>query len=97
MCHLEHRRLVNGSGEDDSRNLFASFFLRKDENPLSISRSSKYNEGQEIRIGTPESSEVSSVEVLKLHVREIITGTGRDGRGGIIQCRPPQDPKKGAT
>ena len=44
-------------------------------------RSSKYDAGQEIRTGTPESSDVISVEVLKLHARERITGTGCDGRG----------------
>ena len=31
--------------------------------------------------GTPESSDVRSVEVLKLHARERRTGTGCDGRG----------------
>ena len=34
--HLGHRRLVRGSGEDDSINLFASSFLQKDENPLPV-------------------------------------------------------------
>ena len=81
--HLGHRRLVRGSGEGDLGNLFASYFLRKDENPLSCSRSSKYDSGQEIRIGTPESSDVRSREVFKLHTREHRTGSGREGRGAF--------------
>ena len=91
--YLGHRRFVCRSGEDDSRNLFASYFIRKYEDPLPRRRSSKYNAGQEIRNGTLESSDVISGEVLKLHAREHITGMGRDGRGGILQCRPPPDPK----
>ena len=83
--HLRHGRRVRGSGEDYSRNLFASYFLWKDENPLPRRRISKYNSGQERRTGTPESSDVSSGEVLKLHVRERRTGTGLDGRRGILQ------------
>ena len=80
--HPGHRRLVCRSGEDDLRKLFASYFLRRDENPLPHRRSSKYNAGQEIRTGTPESSDVITGEVLKLHVRERITDMGHDGRGG---------------
>ena len=34
--HLGHMIFVRGSGEDDSRNLFGSSFLRKDENPLPV-------------------------------------------------------------
>ena len=37
----------------DSQNLFALYFIWKDENPLPCRRSSKYNAGQEIRTGTP--------------------------------------------
>ena len=44
--HLGHRRRVCGSEEYDSRNLFASYFLQKDENPISCRRSSKYHAGQ---------------------------------------------------
>ena len=79
--HLGHRILVCGSGEDDLRNIFASSFLRKDENPLPRCRNCKYDVGQEIRTGTPESSDVSTGEVIKLHTREHITDTGCDGRG----------------
>ena len=74
-------------------NLFASYFLWKDENPLPYCRSSKYNAGKEIWTGNPASSDVRSGEVLKLHARERIIGTGRDGRGVIIRCQPPPDPK----
>ena len=49
-----------GSGEDDSQKLFASSFFRKYEKPLPHLRSYKYDAGQEIRTGTPESSEVIS-------------------------------------
>ena len=70
MCHLGHGRRVHGSGENDLGNLFSSYFLQKDKNPLTHRRSSKYNDGQEIRTGTPESSEVSKGELLKLPVRE---------------------------
>ena len=70
-------------GEDDLGKLFASSFIRKDENPLPFHRISKYNAGQESRTGTPESSDVISGELLKLHVREHRIGTGRDGRGGL--------------
>ena len=91
--HLGHRILVRGSGEYYSQNLFASSFLRKDKNPLPRRRSFKYDAGQEIRTGTTESSDARSVEVLKLHTREHITGTGRDGRRGVLQCQPPLDLK----
>ena len=83
--HLGHRRLVSRSGEDDLGNLFAPSFLKKDENPLPRCRRSKYGAHQEIRTGTPESSDVSSVELLKLHVRDHRTDTVRDTRGGVIQ------------
>ena len=69
-CHLGHRRLVRGSGEDDPQNLFALSFLRKYENPLPCCRSSKYDAGQESRTGNPESSDVSSGRVLKIHAGE---------------------------
>ena len=39
---------------------FASYFFRKNETTLPCSRSSNYNDGQEIRTGTSESSGVSS-------------------------------------
>ena len=70
---------------------FVSSFPRKDENTLTHSRSSKYNSGQESRTGTPESSDFSTGEVLKLPAGERRTGLGRDGRRGILQCRPHTD------
>ena len=79
------------------KTFFASYFLRKDENPLPCRRSSKYNAGQVIYTGTPESSDVITGEVLKLHTRESRTDTGRDGRGGILLFWPLPDPKWGAT
>ena len=72
-------------------NLFGLSFLGKDENPLPHSKISKYYADQEIRIGTPESSDVSKGEVLKLPVVERRTGSVRDGRRGILKYRPPTD------
>ena len=82
MRHLGRRRLVRRSGEEYLRNLFASSFLQKDENPLPRHTISKYDAGQGIRTGTHESSDVSSGEILKLHARKHRTGTVHDGRGG---------------
>ena len=79
--HPGHRRLVCRSGEDDLRKRFASPFLWKEENPLPRCGRSTYDAGQEIRTGTPESSEVRSGEVLKIHTRERRNDTGRDWRG----------------
>ena len=62
--HVGHGRRVHGSGENDSVNLFASSFLQKDKNPLTPRRISKYNASQEIRNGTPESSDVITGEVI---------------------------------
>ena len=85
MRHLGHGRFFSGSGEDDLGNLFASSFFQKDENPTPFRRSSKYDDGQESWTGTPEFSDISTGEVLKLHVGDCITGTGRDGRRRILQ------------
>ena len=60
--------------------------LWKEENPLPCRGISKYYAGQEIRTGTPESSEVSSGEVLKIYTRERRTDTGRDWRGGFFNA-----------
>ena len=80
--HLGHRRLVRGSGEDDSRNLFTSYFIQKDENLLPRRRRSKYNVSQESQNANPEYSDSSTGEVTKLYTRERRTDTCRDGRGG---------------
>ena len=72
--HLVHGRRVRGSGENDLGNLFTSSFLQKDENPLTHRRSSKYDPGQKIRTGTPESSDVSTGEIPKLQEGERGTG-----------------------
>ena len=58
--HQGHRKLVRGSVEDALQNLFASSFLRKDENPLPRRRSSKYDASQENWTGNPECSDVST-------------------------------------
>ena len=78
---LGHRRLVRGSVLHDLQNICASYFIGKDENSLSHRRSSKYDAGQERQTGVPESSDVRSGEILKLHARERRTVTGRDRRG----------------
>ena len=72
---------------------FASSIIWKEENPPFHRRNTNYDAGQESRTGTPKSSDTSSGEVINLHVRERRTDTVRDGRGGILQCRPPSDPK----
>ena len=59
MRQLGHGGFVSGSGEDDLGNLFASTFLRKDKNPLTPCRISKYDSKQDRRTGTTESSDVS--------------------------------------
>ena len=85
--HLGHGKCVEWiklSGK-----LFALSFLRKYENPLPNRRRSNYDAGQEIRTGTLEYSDFITIEVLKLTVGERRTGSGRDGRRGILQCRPP--------
>ena len=90
---LGHGVCVCGSGENNPGNLFALSVPQKDKNPLTHNRSSKYDAGQEIRTGTPESSDVIIGEVLKTLSGERRTNTGCDGRRGIIQCRPPTDSK----
>ena len=70
-------------------NLFAYSFLRKDKIPLTYCRRSNYDAGQEILIGAPESSDVSEVKVPKLSAGKRVTNLGHDGRGGILQLRPP--------
>ena len=56
------------------------FFLvfSLERRPPPCHRISKYNGGQEIRTGNPESSDFRSGEVIKLHTRERRTDTGRD-------------------
>ena len=66
MRHLGHRGRVCGSGSNDLGNLFAFSFHWKLKKRLTHCRSSKYDSGQEIRTGTPESSDVSKVEIPKL-------------------------------
>ena len=89
--HMGHGRRVRESGENDLGNLFASSFLRKDENPLIHRTRSKYNSGQEICTGTSESSDIIKGEILKLLVGERGTGLGRDRVGGFLQWQPPTD------
>ena len=57
--HLGHRGCIHRSGEDTPGNIFASYYLWKEKTPLTHHRSSKYDTGQEIHIGTPEASDVS--------------------------------------
>ena len=71
--HLGHGGCVRGSVENDSGNLFASSFLRKDKNPLPHRRKSRYDANQDGRTGTPESSDVSKVEIPKLSVGKQVT------------------------
>ena len=77
--HLIHGRRVRRSGENDSGNILASYFIPKDGNPLTKRRSFNYNAGQEIRTGAPESSDISGGEIIKLQTGEHGTGMCRDG------------------
>ena len=89
--HLGHRGSVRGSGENDSINLFASYFLWKEKNPLTHCRSSKYDVDQDGRTGTHEYSDVSEVEVPKLLEGKCGTYSGCDRGRSILQRRPPTD------
>ena len=88
---LGHGRCIFGSGKNDPGNLFASYFLQKYKIPLTHLRISKYYAGQEIRIGTPESSDVRKVKIPKFSAGKRGTNLGRDGGRCIIQLRPPSD------
>ena len=87
--HLGHRGRVCGSGENDSGILFVLSLIHKYENPLTHPTTSKYDDGQENRNGTPESSDVSTREIPKNPVGEHETYSGRDGERVILQLRPP--------
>ena len=58
--------------------------LRKEKILLTHGRSSKQDAGQERRIGTTESSDVSKVKVPKLSKGKRITNLVRDGGGGAF-------------
>ena len=60
-----------------------------DKKPLTHLRSYKYNIGQEIRTGNPESSDVITVEMPKLPEGERGTDSGHDRGRDILQCQPP--------
>ena len=53
ICHKKYGGHILVSEEDDLVKLFASYFPRKGKTPLTHCRSSKYDAGQEIRIGPP--------------------------------------------
>ena len=69
--------------------LFASYFLHKDKILLAHCRSSEYNDGQEIWIGTPESSDISEGRIHKFSAEKHITNLGRDGWSRTLQLQPP--------
>ena len=74
-------RVQNISGKP-----FSSSFLPKDQIPLIHSRIAKYNFGQEIRIGNPESSEDSKRKLPKFSSCERITNSEHDRvAGGVLQ------------
>ena len=80
--HLGHRGCISGSGENDIGNFFASYFLHKDKILLTHRRSSKYNYGQESRIGTPKYSDVSKGKIPKFSAGKRGTNLGRAREGG---------------
>ena len=67
------------------RNLFASYFSQKDKIPLTHRMISKYDAGQEIWIGTPESSDISKGKSPKLSVGKRRTNSSLDGVRSILQ------------
>ena len=72
------------------RKPFCVVFSSERKKPLTHCRISKYDSGQEIRIGNPESIDVSEVKLPKFSAGKRGTDLGRDGgEGGIIQRRPP--------
>ena len=79
---------INGSGEYSLGKKIALYFLRKDKNPLTHSRSSRYDAGQESRTGTPESSDISKGKIPKFSVGKRGTNSGRDGGRRILQLQP---------
>ena len=81
-CHLGRGGCVFRSGEDAPGNLFASYFLRK-EKPLIHSRSSNNDAGQEIWIGTTESSNVSEGKIPKFSEGKCGANSGRGGGGSF--------------
>ena len=67
---------------------FASSFLQKDKIPLIHRRISKYNSGQEFRIGTPESSDTRKIKVPKFSANKHRADLGRYGAMSVLQHRP---------
>ena len=61
---------VPRSGENDPGKLFASSFLRKDKNPFTHRKNSKYDAGQDVQTGPPESSNVRKGKMTKLPTRK---------------------------
>ena len=61
--HHGYRGLICRSGADYLGNLLASYLIRKDKIPFTHYRSFNYDAVQEIRIGTPESSDTREQEV----------------------------------
>ena len=66
LRHLGHGRCIRGGGENDSGNLFSFSFLRKDKNPLTHLRNSKYDDDQGGQTWPHESSDISEGEISKL-------------------------------
>ena len=89
MCHNEYRRRVCRSGDNDLGILFVSFFFWKDKNPLTHHRISKYNSGQEIRIESPESSDVREREIPKFLTCKRRVNSSRDGGRWYSQSQSP--------
>ena len=80
-CHEEYGRRVRSSGEDALGNLFASPFPRNVKISITHHRNSKYNVGQEIRLGTSESHNVReqkypSLQYASTDFIQAMTGEG---------------------
>ena len=91
ITHLEHGGAIVEVEKMIRETFFASYFLHKDKIHLTHHRSSKYDAGQEIRIGTPEYSDVSKTKVPNFSASKCGTNSGRYGGRRVLQCQPPPD------
>ena len=84
--HEEYGRLGCGRREATSGNLFSMPFLRKTKISHTPHRKSKYDAGQEIRPGTPQSCDVRGRKISKFATCKHGSYLGRDRENRVI-CR----------
>ena len=89
MGHKEYGRCVRGSGEYALGKLFASPFLHKVKISHTYSGDSKYDDGQEIRTGPPESRDGHKQRISKFDMRKNGVDLSHDRGSRLFQRRPP--------